>query len=111
MGASNNDWGIRASNMAKKKRENLGVAVEVSGVGVGPVVSGLLPAAGSWVSLAAGWGRGLREAVRRTRVWKREAGGVRGPRVRTCRGTKLGEAEGAPKVGTGGEGTSRREET
>ena len=40
MGASNNDWGIRANNMAKKKRENLGVALEVREVGVGHVISG-----------------------------------------------------------------------
>lgn len=31
VGASNNDWGIPASNMTKKKRENLGVALEVRG--------------------------------------------------------------------------------
>lgn len=31
MGASNNDWGIPAINMTKKKRENLGVALEVRG--------------------------------------------------------------------------------
>lgn len=39
MGASNNDWGISAINMTKKKRENLGVALEVRGeVGVGYIV-------------------------------------------------------------------------
>ncbi|XP_024413449.2 coiled-coil domain-containing protein 167 [Desmodus rotundus] len=32
MGASNNYWGIRANNMAKKKRENLGVALEIDGL-------------------------------------------------------------------------------
>ncbi|XP_014925281.2 coiled-coil domain-containing protein 167 isoform X2 [Acinonyx jubatus] len=31
-GASNNDWGIPASNMTKKKRENLGVALEIDGL-------------------------------------------------------------------------------
>ncbi|XP_047587955.1 coiled-coil domain-containing protein 167 [Lutra lutra] len=31
-GASNNDWGIAASNMTKKKRENLGVALEIDGL-------------------------------------------------------------------------------
>ncbi|KAF0884433.1 CC167 protein, partial [Crocuta crocuta] len=32
VGASNNDWGIPASNMTKKKRENLGVALEIDGL-------------------------------------------------------------------------------
>uniref|UniRef100_A0A671DK15 Coiled-coil domain-containing protein 167 n=2 Tax=Rhinolophus ferrumequinum TaxID=59479 RepID=A0A671DK15_RHIFE len=32
MGASNNDWGIPAINMTKKKRENLGVALEIDGL-------------------------------------------------------------------------------
>nr|XP_031290658.1 coiled-coil domain-containing protein 167 isoform X1 [Camelus dromedarius] len=32
VGASNNDCGIPASNMTKKKRENLGVAVEIDGL-------------------------------------------------------------------------------
>ncbi|XP_006104455.3 coiled-coil domain-containing protein 167 isoform X2 [Myotis lucifugus] len=32
MGASNDDWGIPASNMTKKKRENLGVALEIDGL-------------------------------------------------------------------------------
>lgn len=31
MGVSNADWGIPASNMTKKKRENVGVAQEVRG--------------------------------------------------------------------------------
>ncbi|XP_008691595.2 coiled-coil domain-containing protein 167 isoform X3 [Ursus maritimus] len=32
VGAPNNDWGIPASNMTKKKRENLGVALEIDGL-------------------------------------------------------------------------------
>lgn len=33
VGVPNNDWGIPASNMTKKKREILGVALEVRGEG------------------------------------------------------------------------------
>ncbi|XP_023368549.1 coiled-coil domain-containing protein 167 isoform X1 [Otolemur garnettii] len=32
MSASSNDWGISASNMTKKKRESLGVALEIDGL-------------------------------------------------------------------------------
>ncbi|CAK6447039.1 unnamed protein product [Pipistrellus nathusii] len=32
MGVSNADWGIPASNMTKKKRENVGVAQEMDGL-------------------------------------------------------------------------------
>lgn len=40
MGAPNDDWGIPAINMTKKKRENLGIALEVRGeVEMGQIVS------------------------------------------------------------------------
>ena len=46
MGASNNDSGNPSSNMTKKKRENLGVALEVRGETGATALRELLPLAG-----------------------------------------------------------------
>lgn len=105
MGASNDDWGIPASNMTKKKRENLGVALEVRGDGrgeVGHVLRCLSPRRVVGRP-GAGWRRGLGRREGKGAASLGDARVLGGPCVyRALRGLRKEPDAGGP--GTAGMG-------